>query len=162
MKKLRLIDFFPFFVFGLVGVLSVVHSSISYQKIEYSEIQTSESLVFEIESIEKDEHGYHIVGLAHDIENIYEYSNWITGNGYNLYQNIQVFVYNQKEAYALETISLYDSLSVYACVEDIDFSQFRFKVVVPEKFQGFQLGVISVDRDNVLKKKLSERKVLCE
>lgn len=162
MKKLHLINFLPFFVLGIVGVLSIVHSSFSYQKIDTSEIQTSESLVFEIESIEKDEEGYHIVGLAYDIENVYEYNNWITGNGYNLYQNIQVIVYNQKEEYVLETISLYDSLSVYSSEEDIDFSQFRFKVAVPEKFEGFQLGIVSANRDNVLKKKLSERKVLCE
>ena len=79
MKKLRLIDFYPFFVFGLVGVLSVVHSSISYQKIDDHYFTNSTNMVYAIADgvcvyLNESEQGYQII-VKNDNDILVTYAN---------------------------------------------------------------------------------------
>lgn len=162
MRKLNKLEFLPLFVFLMVFSLFFLQNINTIFSIDIHSIQNSNSVIFEIESVQELEDSFFVTGKCFDSENAKEYNNWITGNGVNIYQNIQIFVYDESKAYKVKTYSSYDSLQVFREKQDIDLSLFTFSAEIPKKYEGYKIGVVSKNQDGTLSKILSERKIYSE
>ena len=162
MKKLNLLELCPLgiflAIFGLFLIQNINHTSF----IDLHSIQYSDSILFEIESIQEKEDSFLVNGKCFDSSNTTEYDNWITGKGVNSYQNIQIVVYDELKAYKMKTYSTYDSLQVFTENHEVESSLFTFSVSIPKKFEGYKIGVVSKKKDGSLSKVLSERKICSE
>lgn len=156
MNKRGLYDFLPIVLFIGVVCLYLINVHINVKKINIDTIPQSSSIVLTIDSIEEIEDGWQITGTCYDKNNIEEYNNWITGKGINVYNNFTLFVYIKDEAYEIETFSEYDALVNYQIEEEIDYSFYQFKAVVPKKYENYYLGVISIDLNKKKTKYLTE------
>lgn len=88
-----------------------------------------------------------ISGSCYDKENIIEYDNWITGKGGNVYNNFTLFVYSEKYAYKIKTISEYLALENYQPEDEIDYSLYHFKAIVFKKYEDYYLGIMLFDEN---------------
>lgn len=156
MKRLMKVKYWPPLIGLILLLLFFLHSRYEVKKIDLDSIPDGNTIVFEISSISLTEKGYLVEGICYDTSNILEFDNWISGRGYNIYNNFSVILYDDHNAWSFETFSTYDALVVNETADEIDYSFYGFEVYIPVQYSGNLLGVVSKDENGLETKKLTE------
>lgn len=151
-KKIMLFGTVLCMIFTMVFMGLYIYSTHKVSSIDLNNVQVvnGDNIVFMIDNVNKEKKIYSIYGVARN-ENIkYKYSNWVNGDGENLYKNYSIVLVNKKDKniYKLKTyiksyVSSNSTINEYSSIGE------GLVAYVPFKYAGnnYKIAILFEDRE---------------
>ncbi len=148
-------------LYGIISCLVItllftglyVYTTHSVQSMDLKNVETikDENIVFMIDSINDEKKIYSIYGVARNENLKYTYSNWVNGEGENVYKNFSIVLVDEKEnvLYKLKTyVRVYGSSNEE--IHKYSSNGDGFVAYAPLKFvnKKYRIAVVFENREN--------------
>lgn len=130
MKKVK-IEYSSLIILTFIGIFFLCNyfDKNNAKEINLDGIPYNENITLSIDKIQKQDNRVTISGLAFDQKEVYEYDNWITGKGKNIYLNYDILIETEGKIYKVFTNITNNSLTSYNLDEKIDLTTLTYEAI---------------------------------